>query len=45
MDSVILLNAQNAANTDTPEVMWSIVSLLTNKFSLQGAPFFALLIA
>lgn len=44
MDSVILLNAQNAANTDTPEVMWSIVSLITNKFALQGAPFFALLI-
>ena len=44
MDSMILLNAETAANTETPEVAWSVVSMLTNKFALEGAPFYALLV-
>jgi len=43
MDSTILLNAETAAG-ETPEVAWSIVSMLTNKFALEGAPFYALLV-
>ena len=41
---MILLNAEAAANTETPEVAWSVVSMLTNKFALVGAPFYALLV-
>lgn len=44
MDSMILLNAENAVSESTPEVAWSVVAMLTNKFSLEGAPFYALLI-
>ena len=42
MDSMILLNTEAAA--DVPAVAWSVVSMITNKFSLAGAPFYALLI-
>ena len=42
MDSAILLNAV-AASEETPAVAWSVVSMLTNKFSLTGAPFYALI--
>lgn len=43
MDSIILLSTETAT-ADTPAVAWSIVSMLTNKFSLEGAPFYALLV-
>ena len=43
MDSMILLNTEAAATT-TPTVAWSVVSMLTNKFSLEGTPFYALLV-
>lgn len=41
---MILLNAEAAASSEAPQVAWSVVSFLTNKFSLTGAPFFALII-
>ena len=41
---MILLNAKAAASSEAPQVAWSVVSFLTNKFSLTGAPFFALII-
>ena len=43
MESMILLNTE-AVSAETPVVTWSVVSMLTNKFSLIGAPFFALLV-
>ena len=39
---MILLNAEVPA-TEVKEVAWSLVSMLTNKFELSGAPFYALL--
>lgn len=41
MDSIIFLTAETA---ESQTVAWSIVSMLTNKFQLGGASFYALLI-